>query len=88
MKMGNQKKVDESELEDIIEKTFDSYSCQTSGSQGAGAVISNVMTRVTGIRFSYYGADPDCDTYPAVIFQEDYPWNYNEEEKKFNARKT
>lgn len=48
---GKPKKMDESELEDIIEKTFDSYSCQTSGSQGAGAVISNVMTRVTGIRF-------------------------------------
>lgn len=84
---GKPKKMDESELEDIIEKTFDSYSCQTSGSQGAGAVISNVMTRVTGIRFSYYGADPDCDTYPAVIFQEDYPWNYNEEEKSLTQEK-
>lgn len=84
---GKLKKLDESELEDVIESTFESYSCQTSGAQGAGAVISNIMSRTTGIRFAYYGADSNCETYPAIIFRESYPWDYNEEEKSLTKEK-
>lgn len=61
--------MDESKLEDVIESKFESYSCQTSEAQGTGAVISNIMSRTTGIRFAYYGADPYCETYPAIIFR-------------------
>ena len=83
----NVKVLDESELEDLIENTFDSYSCQCSGAQGVGAVISNIMARETGISFAYYGANSDCETYPAVIFQESYPWNCNEAEKSLTREK-
>lgn len=83
----NPKTFEKSELEDLVESNFESYSCQCSGAQGVGAVISNIMTRETGIWFAYYGADGNCDTYPAVIFQESFPWKHNETEKNLTREK-
>lgn len=64
-----------------LENFFDGYGCEVSGMEGNGAVIANIMSRETGIRFMYCQPDGDCDTYASVIFEECYPWNLNETEK-------
>lgn len=65
------------ELEEILER----YSCDNTALEGLGAVISNIMSRETGIRFKYYTPDAGCDTPAAVVFREGYPWHDNEVEK-------
>ena len=60
---------------------FDRYPCDANYMEGNGAVITNIMSRETGIRFLYCLPDGDCDTLAAVVFEENYPWNLNEVEK-------
>jgi len=67
-----------------LENFFEEYSCDLTGTQGAGAVIANVMTRETGIRFVYCQPDGDCDTDASVVFEENYPWNLNEREQSLS----
>lgn len=71
------------DLEDFFEK----YSCECSGVEGNGAVISNIMSRETGIRFIYCQPDGDCDTHASVVFEENYPWQLNETEKDLTEEK-
>lgn len=70
-----------------LEDFFDNYSCEASGMQGNGAVISNIMSRETGIRFIYCQPDGDCDTYASVVFEVCYPWNLNEVERDLSMEK-
>ena len=55
--------------------------------EGNGAVISNIMSRETGIRFIYCQPDGDCDTYASIVFEEGYPWHLNEVEKNLTKEK-
>lgn len=57
------------------------YSCDTKGTEGIGAVISNIMTRETGIRFSYEPGCGDCGSEASVVLAESQPWYMNEKEK-------
>ena len=68
-----------------LEDFFESYGCDCTGMEGNGAVISNIISRETGIRFEYQCGDADCDSYPSVLFAETYPWNYNEKEKSLTV---
>lgn len=70
-----------------LEDFFDRYSCESSGMEGNGAVIANIMSRETGIRFMYCQPDGDCDTYASVVFEEGYPWQLNEVEKNLTEGK-
>ena len=70
--------------EDEWEGYFCSYECKSSGREGVGAVVSNIMSKETGIRFSYCSSDDCCDTKPAVLLEETMPWNFNEAEKNLS----
>ena len=67
-----------------MEDFFDEYgySCELSGCEGFGAVISNIMSRETGIRFEYQRGCDDCGSVPTVMFADCPVWCYNEVEKK------
>lgn len=65
-----------------LEDFFEQYACNSSGMEGNGAVISNIMSRETGIRFEYQSGDSGCDSYPTILFSESMPWHYNDKEKK------
>ena len=73
----------EADLEDElpIGDLFERYCCDVSGLEGIGAVVSNIMSRETGIRFEYECGDADCDSYPSVLLAECMPWMMNETEK-------
>lgn len=73
--------------ENGIEDLLNNYRCDNTGMEGLGAVISNIMSRETGIRFSYCQADDDCDTLASVVFEEAYPWLFNEKEKELTEKK-
>ena len=70
-----------------LEDFFEDYSCDNTGIKGIGAVIANIMSRETGIRFAYCQPDGDCDTFASVVFEEKYPWMVNETEKELTEEK-
>lgn len=72
---------------DNLDDIFDHYGCDATGREGIGAVISNIMSRETGIRFEYCGADAACNTPASVIFGAGYPWSFNAVEKDLTAEK-
>lgn len=72
---------DEYDLEDF----FEVYECEMTGMEGSGAVISNVISRETGIRVEYQMGQADCDSYPSVLFTETYPWLLNEKERNLTV---
>ena len=57
------------------------YSCECSGHEGFGAVVSNIMSRETGIRFEFQRGCDDCGSDPSVLFSDAPVWCYNETEK-------
>ena len=61
--------------------TFYGYSCDYSGMKGFGAVISNIMSRETGIRFEFQKGCDDCVGEPSVMLSEAPIWCYSEKEK-------
>lgn len=63
------------------------YSCNSSGVEGTEAIISNVMTLETGIRFTATAADDGCETPASIVFTEDFPWHLNEIEKNLTEEK-
>lgn len=73
------------ESEYDLEEFFEDYSCDNTGMEGMGAVIANIMSRETGIRFAY--CQPDCNTLASVVFKENYPWMANETEKELTEKK-
>lgn len=72
---------------DNLEDVFDDYSCDATGRTGIGAVISNIMSRETGIRFEYCGPDEACGTKASVVFGDGFPWSFNEIEKNLTPEK-
>lgn len=70
-----------------LDDVFCDYDCDSSGCQGLGAVIANIMSRETGVRFDYCQPDGDCDTSAAVLYSESYPWQMNEVERDLTAEK-
>lgn len=70
-----------------LEDFFEDYSCDNTGMEGIGAVIANIMSRETGIRFAYCQPDGDCDTLASIVFDEKYPWLFNETEKELTEEK-
>lgn len=70
-----------------LEDFFEDYSCDNTGMEGIGAVIANIMSRETGIRFAYCQPDGDCDTLASIVFDEKYPWSFNETEKELTEEK-
>ena len=63
------------------------YACDCSGAEGFGAVISNIMSRETGVIFEYQQGQDDCGSVPTVMFS-NYPvWCYNETEKNLTEDK-
>lgn len=75
------------ESEYDLEEFFEDYSCDNTGMEGIGAVIANIMSRETGIRFAYCQPDGDCDTLASIVFDEKYPWLFNETEKELTEEK-
>lgn len=69
-----------------LEDFFEDYSCDNTGMKGVGAVIANIMSRETGIRFAYCQPDGDCDTLASIVFDEKYPWLFNETEKELQKK--
>lgn len=70
-----------------IDEVFESYSCDNTGREGVGAVIANIMSRETGIRFAYCPENDECDTEASIVFAEGYPWQLNENEKRLTEEK-
>lgn len=68
------------ESEYNLEDFFEDYSCDNTGMTGLGAVIANIMSRETGIRFAY------CQ-FESIVFDEKYPWLFNETEKELTEEK-
>ena len=60
---------------------FENYSCDCSGQEGCGAVISNIISRETCIRVQYEMGQDNCFSYPSVLLAEGMPWHLNEKEK-------
>lgn len=77
----------EKEKEYDVEDFFENYECDSNGLEGVGAVIANIMSRETGIRFDYCQPDEDCDTLASVVFVKSYPWLLNETEKELTEEK-
>ena len=75
------------ESEYDLEEFFEDYSCDNTGMEGMGAVIANIMSRETGIRFAYCQPDGDCGTLASIVFDEKYPWFFNETEKELTEEK-
>lgn len=57
------------------------YSCECSGHEGFGAVISNIISRETGIRFEFQRGCDDYSRNPSVLLRDVPVWYYNEAEK-------
>lgn len=72
---------------DHLENLFEHYSCDNTGMEGIGAVITNIMSRETGIRFVYCPPDDECNTFASVVFKQGYPWQLNESEKELTEEK-
>lgn len=77
-----------SEDELDLEELFKGYTCDSNSIEGgAEAVITNIMSRETGIRFIYCLPCEDCDTWASIMFAEGYPWQLNEAEKNLTEEK-
>lgn len=74
-------------LDFFLEDLYRNYKCDTSGISGRYAIISNIMSRETGIRFDYCPPNGECDTPEAICFCAGYPWFYNEIEKSLTSDK-
>lgn len=74
-------------LDCFLEDLYRDYECNTNGISGRYVIISNIMSRETGIRFTYCPPDGECDTPEAICFCTGYPWFYNEIEKKLTSDK-
>ena len=78
--------LDYTETEYDLEDFFEDYKCDSNGLEGIGAVIANIMSRETGIRFEYCMPDDDCDTFASVVFETGYPWQLNDIERNISEK--
>lgn len=70
-----------------LEDFFENYECDSNGLEGIGAVIANIMSRETGIRFEYCMPDDNCGTLASIVFEPGYPWQFNKVEKDLSEEK-
>lgn len=70
-----------------LEDFFDRYSCESNGMKGNGAVISNIMSRETGIHFMCCQPYGDCYACASIVFEKGYPWQLNDIEKNLTEEK-
>lgn len=73
--------------DDILDEVLCHYECNSSCNEGVGAVIANVMSRETGIRFDYQPGQEDCGGSPHILLAECMPWEFNEKEKALTQEK-
>lgn len=78
--------LDYTENEYDLEDFFKDYECENNGSYGLGAIIANIMSRETGIRFDYCMPDDSCDTLASVVFGSGYPWQLNDIERNISEK--
>lgn len=64
---------------------FDDYEDDNSGNTGFGSAVSNIMSRETGILFSYEPGQSDCNSKKHILFPECFPWQLNEKEKNLTV---
>ena len=64
-----------------IKEDYCDIECDLTGHGGLYAIISNIMTSETGIRFQYECGDCDCNSDESIMFCPVYPWQCNEKEK-------
>lgn len=69
-----------------LEDFFEDYECDSNGLEGIGAVIANIMSRETGIRFEYCMPDGDCNTLASIVFEPNYPWQLNDIERNISEK--
>lgn len=67
-----------------LNEYFREYSCECSGNTGIGAVLSNIMSRETGIRLGFYTGEGN--EFPSIMFVEDYPWRLNKIERELTEQ--
>ena len=65
-----------------LKNYLDDYPCDCSGHEGFGAVVSNAISRETGIRIEYQMGQFDCYSFPTVLFSQSMPWGLNDKEKE------
>lgn len=73
--------LDYTENEYDLEDSFEGYKCDSNGFEGIGAVIANIMSRETGIRFAY--CIPDL---ASIVFEPVYPWQLNDIERNISEK--
>lgn len=64
-----------------LEDFFEDYACDTTGEEGLGAVISNIISRETGIGFCYHRPVDECDIVASIMFEPCFPWDLNKKER-------
>lgn len=67
-----------------LEDFFEDYPCDANAMEGNGAVIANIMTRETGIKFEYFQPDDNGIGNGIVVFSPCYPWQLNDKEKNLS----
>lgn len=72
---------------DTLDEALCHYECNSSCNEGVGAVVANVMSRETGIRFDYQPGQDDCGGSPHILLAECMPWEFNEKEKSLTQEK-
>ena len=65
-----------------LDDLFREYPCDQSSIEGKYAAISNIMSRETGVSFSFQPEQEDFDTPPTVMLLYSPPWEFNEVELK------
>jgi len=71
---------------DIFEE-FDSYNNEQNSEEGVYGIVADIMTNETGVRFSFINPmDRDCDN-GCIMFEQFYPWYFNEYEKELTEGK-
>lgn len=66
----------------IMDNYHEYYECKSSGNEGIGSMISNIMAEETGIRFEFQPSMQECDAdVPIIMFSEAMPWWLTEKEK-------
>lgn len=75
------------EDEEDLDELFEDYEPDRHGGYGTGTVIANIMCRETYVTFAFHHSDDECDTDASIVFEQTYPWWYNETEKNLTERK-
>ena len=73
---------DKKAVEDELFFYLDDYEDDNSSYTGFGAAISNIMTRETGVGFTYKKIQREHYSEKYILFPKCLPWQLNDKEKK------